>query len=400
MSRRCDTRVLREAVRGSSSSRPTVASRALSRRELRGRGLLGHPRADLSEVVPARRAQRPQDGWRWPTPQPIPPELAELTDDDRDAGTGLRRGGRRDLPAIDPPTETAVGGAQTRHSHDQRRAERRDGLYHGAVLIAAITSCTNTSTPSVMLGAGLLAKKRRGGADPPPVGETSLAPGSKVGPSTSTCGLIEPLSELGFDLVGSAADGIGTRPATGGISREIEGATCGGLLLSGNRNFEAAPPRSQDELPASPPLCGLRAPAHGRRPAREPLQESTRVTSGPPPGVNEASSARSNPTCFERATESLRGRRELERADVRRATVMHGTPSRPTSPRLLRGMPADARKARADSRRQAIAVLATASPPTNLARGRDQEDSPAGAICWSTGSSRVTSTRMLAARQP
>ncbi len=77
-------------------------------------------------------------------------------------------------------------------------------LDHGAVVIAAITSCTNTSNPSVMLGAGLLAKKavERGLTRRPWV-KTSLAPGSKVVTDyLERAGLIEPLEQLGFSLVG------------------------------------------------------------------------------------------------------------------------------------------------------------------------------------------------------
>ena len=77
-------------------------------------------------------------------------------------------------------------------------------LDHGAVVIAAITSCTNTSNPAVMLGAGLLAKKavERGLVRRPWV-KTSLAPGSKVVTDyLERAGLIEPLEQLGFSLVG------------------------------------------------------------------------------------------------------------------------------------------------------------------------------------------------------
>ena len=68
----------------------------------------------------------------------------------------------------------------TRGSAATARAERNDGLDHGSVVIAAITSCTNTSNPSVMLGAGLLAKKAVEAGLPRPWVKTSLAPGSKV----------------------------------------------------------------------------------------------------------------------------------------------------------------------------------------------------------------------------
>ena len=77
-------------------------------------------------------------------------------------------------------------------------------LGHGAVVIAAITSCTNTSNPSVMLGAGLVAKKAlEKGLQVPPYVKTSLAPGSKVVTEyLQAAGLLEPLAGLHFDLVG------------------------------------------------------------------------------------------------------------------------------------------------------------------------------------------------------
>ena len=74
-------------------------------------------------------------------------------------------------------------------------AEREEGFGHGSVVIAAITSCTNTSNPSVMLGAGLLAKKAvERGLERKPWVKTSLAPGSKVVTEyLERAGLIEPL---------------------------------------------------------------------------------------------------------------------------------------------------------------------------------------------------------------
>ena len=94
------------------------------------------------------------------------------------------------------------GGAepeQPGHSHPEpgtAHAERAEGFGHGSVVIAAITSCTNTSNPSVMLAAGLLAKKAvEAGLERKPWVKTSLAPGSKVVTDyLERAGLIEPLS--------------------------------------------------------------------------------------------------------------------------------------------------------------------------------------------------------------
>ena len=116
-------------------------------------------------------------------------------------------------------------------------------LHDGDVVIAAITSCTNTSNPSVMLGAGLLAKKAvERGLSVKPWVKTSLAPGSKVVTDyLDKAGLLAPLGALGFDLVGyGCTTCIGN---SGPLRPEIAGAIdsgdlCVASVLSGNRNFE------------------------------------------------------------------------------------------------------------------------------------------------------------------
>jgi aconitate hydratase len=122
--------------------------------------------------------------------------------------------------------------------------EEHSTLRNGSVLIAAITSCTNTSNPSVMLGAGLLAKKAvlRGLRVDPAV-KTSLAPGSRVVQDyLAKTGLQPYLDELGFQIVGyGCTTCIGN---SGPLNPEIEEAIIGNDLvaaavLSGNRNFEA-----------------------------------------------------------------------------------------------------------------------------------------------------------------
>ncbi|HSG90279.1 MAG TPA: aconitate hydratase AcnA [Pseudomonadales bacterium] len=116
-------------------------------------------------------------------------------------------------------------------------------LAHGDVVIAAITSCTNTSNPAVMLGAGLVAKKARAlGLTTQPWVKTSLAPGSKVVTEYLTkSALQDDLNAMGFDLVGyGCTTCIGN---SGPLAEEIEAAITEGDLvvssvLSGNRNFE------------------------------------------------------------------------------------------------------------------------------------------------------------------
>jgi len=133
-------------------------------------------------------------------------------------------------------------------------------LDHGAVVIAAITSCTNTSNPSVMIGAGLVAKKavERGLTRKPWV-KSSLAPGSKVVTEyLEAAGLATYLNQLGFDLVGygctTCIGNSGPLPdEVSSVIREKSLVVCS--VLSGNRNFEG---RIQQDVRAnylaSPPL--------------------------------------------------------------------------------------------------------------------------------------------------
>ncbi|MEE8348869.1 MAG: aconitate hydratase AcnA [Acidobacteriota bacterium] len=133
-------------------------------------------------------------------------------------------------------------------------------LDHGAVVIAAITSCTNTSNPAVMIGAGLLAKKavERGLRSRPWV-KTSLAPGSKVVTEyLEAGGLLSSLNQLGFNLVGygctTCIGNSGPLPASIQEAVEDHGlVVC--AVLSGNRNFEGRiSPHVQANYLASPPL--------------------------------------------------------------------------------------------------------------------------------------------------
>jgi aconitate hydratase len=133
-------------------------------------------------------------------------------------------------------------------------------LEHGSVVIAAITSCTNTSNPSVMIGAGLVAKKAvEKGLTSKPWVKTSLAPGSKVVTEyLAKAGLQTYLDELGFNLVGyGCTTCIGNSgPLPDEISAEVrERGLVVASVLSGNRNFEG---RIQQDVRAnylaSPPL--------------------------------------------------------------------------------------------------------------------------------------------------
>ena len=133
-------------------------------------------------------------------------------------------------------------------------------LEHGSVVIAAITSCTNTSNPSVMLAAGLLAKKAvEKGLKTKPWVKTSLAPGSKVVTDyLKKAGLMPSLEKLGFNLVGyGCTTCIGNSgPLPENIAHAIEKEDLvAAAVLSGNRNFEGRiNPHVRANYLASPPL--------------------------------------------------------------------------------------------------------------------------------------------------
>jgi len=150
-----------------------------------------------------------------------------------------------DFPVTEFPADPLAGGEK---------------LEHGSVLIAAITSCTNTSNPSVMLGAGLLAKKAvERGLKVDPTVKTSLAPGSRVvSDYLSKTGLQEYLDRLGFNIVGyGCTTCIGN---SGPLHPHIEEAIgkndlITASVLSGNRNFEARIHQSiKANFLMSPPL--------------------------------------------------------------------------------------------------------------------------------------------------
>ncbi|CAN0592394.1 unnamed protein product, partial [Laminaria digitata] len=116
-------------------------------------------------------------------------------------------------------------------------------LTHGSIVIAAITSCTNTSNPTVMIGAGLLARNaRRLGLTVPAYVKTSMAPGSKlVRDYLQDADLMAPLQELGFYIVGYGCTTCSGK--SGPIHPHVAGAIADHDLvavavLSGNRNFE------------------------------------------------------------------------------------------------------------------------------------------------------------------
>ena len=133
-------------------------------------------------------------------------------------------------------------------------------MKHGAVVIAAITSCTNTSNPSVMVAAGLVAKKAvEKGLQVKPYVKTSLAPGSRVVTEyLQKADLIEPLSKLGFNVIAyGCTTCIGNSgPLPDEVAKAVTGSDLvAAAVISGNRNFEGrVHPLVKANYLASPPL--------------------------------------------------------------------------------------------------------------------------------------------------
>jgi aconitate hydratase len=155
------------------------------------------------------------------------------------------------------PADKILGGGRI-VKHPEGPASK---INHGAVVIAAITSCTNTSNPDVLIAAGLVARKARAfGLTRKPWVKTSLAPGSKVVTEyLDKANLTEDLESIGFHTVGyGCTTCIGN---SGPLPDEVEvaikeGDLCVASVLSGNRNFEGrVHPSVKANFLASPPLC-------------------------------------------------------------------------------------------------------------------------------------------------
>ncbi len=220
---------------------------------------------DPARIALVERYARVQGLWREAgAPDPVFTDVLELDlatvepslagpkrPQDRVPLKGARASFEQALPGLlagaDPEARVPVEGA----GHELR---------HGDVVIAAITSCTNTSNPGVLVAAGLVARKAvEKGLDRKPWVKTSLAPGSKVVTDyLARAGLMEPLAAVGFDLVGyGCTTCIGN---SGPLPEPIGEAIARGRLvvaavLSGNRNFEGrVHAQVKANYLASPPL--------------------------------------------------------------------------------------------------------------------------------------------------
>jgi aconitate hydratase len=238
---------------------------------------------DLREVVPSLAGpKRPQDRISLTDAKDaFRTALRDYVEDRAQPGDPHDEAIAGSYPASDPPSNgvpghepiaaaegivaaaSATAGGRPRNG--VAASVKLDGesfqLTNGDVVIAAITSCTNTSNPSVMIGAGILARNAvRRGLKRKPWVKTSLAPGSKVVTEyLDRAGLTQPLEQLGFNLVGyGCTTCIGN---SGPLPEEISSAVADHDLavvsvLSGNRNFEGRiNPDVKMNYLASPPLC-------------------------------------------------------------------------------------------------------------------------------------------------
>ncbi|MGA7704835.1 MAG: aconitate hydratase [Solirubrobacteraceae bacterium] len=206
----------------------------------------------LEGILPEVDGEDEALGGTFPASDPVASQEPANGDGARDSARTEGGVGIADAGSL----RARPGGAVALKMADGREAT----LDHGHVVIAAITSCTNTSNPSVMVGAGILARNALAhGLQSKPWVKTSLAPGSKVVTEyLDKAGLTESLEQLGFDLVGyGCTTCIGNSgPLPEEVSKAVgEGDLAVVSVLSGNRNFEGRiNPDVKMNYLASPPL--------------------------------------------------------------------------------------------------------------------------------------------------
>ena len=218
----------------------------------------------LQGILPESDGEDEALGGTFPASDPVSSQEPANGDGARDPAARMGAGsGEHSSGGAGGVSVAQEGGARARAGGPValKMADGREAtLDHGHVVIAAITSCTNTSNPSVMVGAGILARNALArGLQSKPWVKTSLAPGSKVVTEyLDKAGLTESLEGLGFDLVGyGCTTCIGN---SGPLPEEVSEAVGEGDLavvsvLSGNRNFEGRiNPDVKMNYLASPPL--------------------------------------------------------------------------------------------------------------------------------------------------
>ena len=350
---------------------------------------------------PGRSARR--TGSRWPTPSRPSATRCRTTWTRPTLDNGLAG----TFPASDP----VAAGDGTRASNPIQ-VTLEDGtttaVDHGSVVIAAITSCTNTSNPSVMVGAALLAKNAvdRGLARKPWV-KTTLAPGSKVVMDYyERAGLLPYLDKLGFNLVGyGCTTCIGNSgPLPPAISEAVnDNDLAVTAVLSGNRNFEGRiNPDVKMNYLASPPLVVAYALA-GTMDIdlqREPLGSDAEgkpvylrghlaVAGG---GRRRGAARGGRGDVHPRLRRRVQGRRQLARAGrSRRATPSPGTRRPPTSGarRTSTGCPPSRSRSPTSAGAKVLAMLGDSVTTDHISpAGAIKTDSPAGTYLTEHGVER------------
>ncbi|HEV8050774.1 MAG TPA: aconitate hydratase AcnA, partial [Thermoplasmata archaeon] len=183
--------------------------------------------------------------WRdGTTPEPTFADVLEIDLGTIEPTVSGPKNPEQSVRLADAPGSFRAGLAEYRKGHPRKSAAANGGPPDGAVVIAAITSCTNTSNPTVMVGAGLMAKRAvELGLAPPKWVKTSLAPGSKVVTAyLERAGLLQPLEGIGFEVVGYGCTTCfgNAGPLPPEVAHAVESSDAYyAAVLSGNRNFEA-----------------------------------------------------------------------------------------------------------------------------------------------------------------
>src|SRR5688572_1875388 len=223
----------------------------VDRETLRFLRLTGRTEEHLALVETYAKAQ-----GLWRDPSTAVPAYSRVIEIDLGAVEAAIAGPRR------PHERVALADAPQafRSAYPEQAREASGRISDGDVIIAAITSCTNTSNPAVMVGAGLLARNAaRRGLKPPATVKASLSPGSRVVTDyLEKNGLLEPLANLGFAIAGyGCMTCMGNSGALDdAVAAAIDESDCAAVaVLSGNRNFEGrVHPYARANFLASPPL--------------------------------------------------------------------------------------------------------------------------------------------------